>query len=109
MQCKPTAQVTAKLYEEGACGQVRSLEDVGICHDALFLFLLQGGGDLFRHGGLEGRLAVIIDRLQNVLEALETRSNATATGDEGNAPTDTWLAAVDHVRWKRYASRCGYR
>ena len=34
-------QVAAKLYEEGARGQVRSLEDVGICHDALFLFLLR--------------------------------------------------------------------
>ncbi len=78
----------AKLYEEGTHGQVRTLEDAGIHHDALFLFLLQEAETCSDTEDLIGRLAVTIDRLQDLLEALETRSNAAAEADEDHEPTN---------------------
>ena len=58
--------------------QFRTWEDAQLTHDdALFLFLLQDRPAARRAGGPG------------------TRSNATAEGDEGNAPIDAWLAVVD--------------
>ena len=79
----------AKLYEEGTHGQARTLEDVlDVHHDALFLFLLREAETCSDTEDLIGRLAVTIDRLQDLLEALETRSNAAAEADEDYEPTN---------------------
>lgn len=89
MQLNVMQTQVAKLYEEGAHGQDRALEDVNMRHDALFLFLLQEAETCSDKDDLIGRLAVTINRLQNLQEALETQANAAVEADEGNEHTHT--------------------
>ena len=81
----------AQIYEGGIYAPGRILEDAQNRNDALFLFLLQEAETCSDTVDLMGRLAVTIDRLQDVLEALETPANdgvEEAESEEGDKPDE---------------------
>ncbi len=76
----------AQIFEGGIYDPARILEDTQIQDDALFLFLLQEAEICSDTEEMKERITTAMDRLQDLLEALEPSANAAAENGEGDYP-----------------------